>query len=517
MKRCAIYTRKSSDEGLDQQFNSLDAQREACEAYVLSQAGEGWSALPARYDDGGFSGGSMERPGLKRLLADISRGFVDVVVVYKIDRLTRSLADFARIVEALDKANASFVSVTQAFNTTTSMGRLTLNVLLSFAQFEREVTGERIRDKIAASKAKGLWMGGLPPFGYDVPTNGTRVLQVNETEAATLRHIFERYLALRSVHKLVEELKREAICSKPRVNRNGDTTGAQPFGRGALFHLLKNRIYIGEIVHKGESFEGRHEAIVERATFDKVQSVIARDRHERRVRRARSSPFTGKLFDMHGNRLTPTHSRNRHGRTYRYYVASRLQQGGAATADLKRFPAARVDAAIGAAVSRVSGTGEQELDLVVRAILSAHSIELILAARLLTNVRHNLASGEHVTIDDDNPDLIRWTIPAVLQPRGGRANVQSVESNAPNRDPILINALRKAHRLIERDAAGLPIIKTLPQSRYDARLMRLALLSPPLQRDILAGRQPPMLRLEDLLLAPIPFSWAAQEQVILRR
>jgi DNA invertase Pin-like site-specific DNA recombinase len=289
MKRCAIYTRKSSEEGLDQHFNSLDAQREACEAYVLSQAGEGWSAVPARYDDGGFSGGSMERPALKRLLADISRGLVDVAVVYKIDRLTRSLADFARIVEQLDAKQASFVSVTQAFNTTTSMGRLTLNVLLSFAQFEREVTGERIRDKIAASKAKGLWMGGLPPFGYDAPTNGTRVLQVNASEAATVRHIFQRYLELRSVHRLVEELKRDGIRSKARMNRKSETTGARPFGRGALFHLLKNRIYVGEIVHKGKAYAGQHDAIVERATFDRIQALMARDQRQRRERRTKSA------------------------------------------------------------------------------------------------------------------------------------------------------------------------------------------------------------------------------------
>ena len=221
MKRCAIYTRKSSEEGLDQHFNSLDAQRESCEAYVLSQAGEGWAAVSARYDDGGFSGGSMDRPALQRLLVDIGSGLVDVVVVYKIDRLTRSLADFARIVERFDAKEVSFVSVTQAFNTTSSMGRLTLNVLLSFAQFEREVTGERIRDKIAASKAKGLWMGGLAPLGYDLPANGTRVLQVNEAEAATVRHIFERYLALGSVHRLLDELLRDGIRSKPRVSAKG--------------------------------------------------------------------------------------------------------------------------------------------------------------------------------------------------------------------------------------------------------------------------------------------------------
>lgn len=240
-KRCAIYTRKSSDEGLEQNFNSLDAQREACEAYVLSQAGEGWSALATRYDDGGFSGGSIERPALQRLLIDIARGLVDLVVVYKIDRLTRSLPDFARIVEQFDARQVSFVSVTQAFNTTSSMGRLTLKVLLSFAQFEREVTGERIRDKIAASKAKGMWMGGLAALGYDLPANGTRVLQVNEAEAATVLHIFDRYPALRSVHRLLEELEAEGIRSKARLSASGKQTGDRPFSRGAMFHLLQQR------------------------------------------------------------------------------------------------------------------------------------------------------------------------------------------------------------------------------------------------------------------------------------
>jgi DNA invertase Pin-like site-specific DNA recombinase len=513
MKRCAIYTRKSSEEGLDQHFNSLDAQREACEAYVLSQAGEGWSAIPARYDDGGFSGGSMERPALKRLLADISRGLVDVVVVYKIDRLTRSLADFARIVEQLDAKQASFVSVTQAFNTTTSMGRLTLNVLLSFAQFEREVTGERIRDKIAASKAKGLWMGGLPPFGYDVPTNGTRVLQVNEVEAATVRRIFDRYLELRSVHRLVEELKREGIRSKSRVNRKGESTGAQPFGRGALFHLLKNRIYLGEIVHKGQSFPGQHIAIVEPKKFEQVQAILARDQRRGRSRRANSCPLAGRLFDERGNRLTPTHTKNRHGRTYRYYVPSKLQQGGTAASERNRFPAASVDALVGAALQRLPAGGELNFDIIVRATLSAHSIELALPARLLTNVRHNLGSGEHVSVDENNPELIRWTAPAALQRSRGDTDVQRANDSGAKRDPVLINALRRAHKLMKRDAAGLPLIETLPQSRYEFRLMRLALLSPRIQCDILAGRQPPTLRLEDLVMSDVAPSWVVQERV----
>ena len=260
--RCAIYTRKSSDEGLDQSFNSLDAQREAGEAYVKSQAHEGWKLRPTRYDDGGYSGGTMERPALRRLLADVDQGKVDVVVVYKIDRLTRSLPDFARIVERFDAQDVSFVSVTQSFNTTSSMGRLTLNVLLSFAQFEREVTGERIRDKIAASKAKGMWMGGTLPLGYDLPAPGTRILQVNQEEAATVRHIFTRYLELGSVHALQRDLAGQGILSKRRTARSGRTMGGLPFNRGALFHLLRNPIYLGRIRHKDVIHEGGHEAIV---------------------------------------------------------------------------------------------------------------------------------------------------------------------------------------------------------------------------------------------------------------
>ena len=238
--RCAIYTRKSSDEGLDQEFNSLDAQREACEAYIKSQASEGWSCLRDRYDDGGVSGGTMDRPALRRLLEDAARDRVDVIVVYKIDRLTRSLADFARMVEIFDRHEVSFVSVTQAFNTTSSMGRLTLNVLLSFAQFEREVTGERIRDKIAASKAKGMWMGGLLPFGYDLPRDGSRALVVNEAEARTVRTIFQAYLDLGSVTDLERWLIEHGIRSKARHGKDGHVSGGKAFGRGAIFHLLRN-------------------------------------------------------------------------------------------------------------------------------------------------------------------------------------------------------------------------------------------------------------------------------------
>ena len=251
--RCAIYTRKSSEEGLDQDFNSLDAQREACEAYIVSQRGEGWEALSSRYDDGGFSGGGMERPALKRLLSDIGAGLIDAIVVYKIDRLTRALSDFVKMVEIFDAKEVSFVSVTQAFNTTTSMGRLTLNVLLSFAQFEREVTGERIRDKIAASKKKGMWMGGPPPLGYDA---ANRKLIVNRKEAETVRRIYKKYTQLGSVRGLKEELDGEGTHSKVRKGRNGRRWGGRPFSRGALYLMLQNRIYIGEVVHKENSYPG---------------------------------------------------------------------------------------------------------------------------------------------------------------------------------------------------------------------------------------------------------------------
>src|SRR5271154_5379390 len=277
--RCAVYTRKSSEERLEQEFNSLDAQREACAAYVTSQKHEGWTALATLYDDGAYSGGSMDRPALQRLLDDIRAGKVDVVVVYKVDRLTRSLADFAKIIEVFDAQRVSFVSVTQAFNTTTSMGRLTLNVLLSFAQFEREVTGERIRDKIAASKKNGMWMGGQPALGYDVKE---RKLVVNEAEAATVRHIFRRYLELGAVRALQEDLAATGVVSKCRTAADGSPYGGQRFSRGAIYLMLKNRIYRGEIVHKGKSFPGEHAAMVDEDLWREVQSHLEQNRLERR-------------------------------------------------------------------------------------------------------------------------------------------------------------------------------------------------------------------------------------------
>jgi site-specific DNA recombinase len=305
--RCAVYTRKSSEEGLEQEFNSLDARREACEAYVLSQKHEGWRALTRLYDDPGYSGGTMKRPALERLLADIGAKLVDVVVVYKVDRLTRSLADFAKIVETFDANAVSFVSVTQAFNTTTSMGRLTLNVLLSFAQFEREVTGERIRDKIAASKKKGLWMGGQPALGYDVRD---RKLVVNEAEAATVRQIFQRYLDLGSVRALKASLDAEGVVSKRRSAADGSPYGGVPISRGALYQMLQNRVYRGEIVHKGAAYPGEHPPIVDDGLWDLVQQKLDANGIERSARREVSQRqlLTGVLFDAQGAPMTPTHA-----------------------------------------------------------------------------------------------------------------------------------------------------------------------------------------------------------------
>src|SRR2546421_6312337 len=275
--RCAVYTRKSSEEGLDQEFNSLDAQRDACESYIASEKAEGWVLVHDRYDDGGISGAPLERPALKHLLADIEGGRVDIVVVYKIDRLSRALMDFAKLVEVFDRNKVTFVSVTQSFNTTTSMGRLTLNILLSFAQFEREVIGERIRDKFAASRKRGLWMGGFVPLGYDVKD---RKLIVNEREAATVRKIFERFTKVGSVTNLVRELREEGVRGKR----------GRLIDKGYVYQLFRNRVYIGEAVHKGTSYPGEHKAIISKPLWDKIYSVLREGPRQRAARTRAQTP-----------------------------------------------------------------------------------------------------------------------------------------------------------------------------------------------------------------------------------
>ena len=332
--RCAVYTRKSSEEGLDMAFNSLDAQRDACAAYIASQKSEGWVALPGRYDDGGFSGGTLERPALRRLLADIEAGRIDIVVVYKIDRLSRSLMDFAKLVEVFDRHNVTFVSVTQSFNTTTSMGRLTLNILLSFAQFEREVIGERIRDKFAASRARGMWMGGHPPLGYDVRD---RKLVVNDVEAAAVRSVFERFLAVGSAATLAQTLAAERMTTKR----------GHPIDKGTVYKLLNNRVYVGEAVHKGTAYPGEHQPIVSRALWDKVHAILAESPRTRAGHTRAQTPalLKGLIYGPTGAAMSPTHTR-RGDKLYRYYVSQSVLKRGADACPVGRVPAAEIEGAV---------------------------------------------------------------------------------------------------------------------------------------------------------------------------
>jgi len=342
--RCAIYTRVSTDQGLEQDFNSLDAQYDASHAYIRSQAHAGWTLLRAKYDDGGFSGGTTDRPALQRLLDDVRAGKIDVIVVYKVDRLTRSLADFAKLVELFDQHNVSFVSVTQQFNTTTSMGRLTLNVLLSFAQFEREVTAERIRDKISASKRKGLWVGGMAPLGYD--TKG-RKITVNEAEAERVRTIFRRYLQLGSLNLLMADLRQQGIVTKVRTLKTGEAVGGIPFTRGSLAHLLRNRFYIGEVGFKGEVLKGEQPAILDKDLFEAVQAKLNDQVNNHKAKWTKSEGLLiGRLFDDRGNRMSPSHARKGHVK-YRYYLSSALLQGTAARAgSVRRVPASAIEALV---------------------------------------------------------------------------------------------------------------------------------------------------------------------------
>jgi site-specific DNA recombinase len=332
--RCAAYTRKSSEEGLDQEFSSLDAQREACEAYIASQRAEGWILVPDRYDDGGVSGGTLERPALKRLLADVEAGKINTVVVYKIDRLSRALMDFTKLVEIFDRHSVTFVSVTQSFNTTTSMGRLTLNILLSFAQFEREVIGERIRDKVAASRKRGIWMGGWAPFGYDVKD---RKLVVNEKEAEIVRSIFRRFARFKSMTNLARELEEENVRNKY----------GKAIDKGYLYKMLNNRVYVGEAVHKGTSYPGEHRAIVDQALWDATREVLKESPRKRAANSRARTPalLKGLIFAPTGLAMTPTHTR-KNGRLYRYYVSTKLLKSGAGACPIGRVPAADIEQAV---------------------------------------------------------------------------------------------------------------------------------------------------------------------------
>ena len=366
-KRCAVYCRVSSDERLDQEFNSIDAQKEAGHAYVASQRAEGWIAVADDYDDPGFSGGNTDRPALKRLLADIQDGRIDIVVGYKIDRLPRSLADFSKMVDVFERRSVSFVSVTQQFNTTTSMGRLTLNILLSFAQFEREVTGERIRDKIAAAKKKGLWMGGVPTIGYDVVN---RQLVINPDEAAVVRRMFEEMLTIGSPTQIAARLSDEGITTKAWTTQDGRVRSGTRIDKKYIHKVLRNRIYLGELSNRGTWYPGVHEPIIERELWDKVHAVLARDSHERgvdtKIRSRNDALLRGLLYAPSGERMYPTYSR-KNGRKYQYYVSKSESRFGAPGKNYERLPAAEIEAAVVAQIRTVL-TSPESIASVVRHI-----------------------------------------------------------------------------------------------------------------------------------------------------
>jgi site-specific DNA recombinase len=528
--RCAIYTRKSTEEGLEQAFNTLDAQRASCEAYVLSQAGEGWECLPEMYDDGGWSGGNMDRPALKRLLEDISKGKIDTVVVYKVDRLTRSLMDFARIVETFDSNDVSFVSVTQAFNTTNSMGRLTLNVLLSFAQFEREVTGERIRDKIAASRARGIWMGGHMALGYDL---GDRKLIVNETEAETVRHIFERYLALGSIPALARELDRSGIRSKRWTSRGGVERGGVRFRCGGVSHILNNRIYLGEAVHKGVAHPGEHEGIVDPALFRAVEARLAGNRSQRLARKTRAagSPLAGKIFDADGQPMRATFGHGRGKKIYRYYVSETLfpngQIGNTDNLAGDRVSAERIERLI---IDRLAsllpaGAADHDLfDMIARVECRGERLWFrIEVAALAGNACDDMLVGRAQTIDPsamiEGPHL-QLSIDARPVRRGRTVRSKDHLLDSTHRRQVLADLLRISHRKLVALGASPLQPEThqhmkAPGNLWDRDRIVIGLLAPDIQKALLLGSAPETLDPDKLVAREMPLDWAEQRRFLL--
>ncbi len=537
-RRCAIYTRKSSEEGLEQDFNSLHAQRQACEAYVRSQQNEGWQLIKTAYDDGGLSGGTLERPALQRLFADIAQGQIDTVVVYKVDRLTRSLMDFSKIVEIFDKHGVSFVAVTQQFNTTTSMGRLTLNILLSFAQFEREVTGERIRDKIAASKKKGMWMGGVTPLGYEVKD---RKLLINPGEAKTVRHIFERYLKLGSVQLLKAELARDNIRSKTRTYGTGARAGGNNVSRGMLYALLGNPIYVGEIRHKGQRYPGNHEPILERDLFEAAQAALREGGPGRRQpRKVESSPLLGKLFDEAGNRLTPSHTRN-HGRRYRYYVSRPLITGEAKDKGW-RLPAIEIEKIIAHEAATLLGVRSAITSALEEAKIPSSKMPSIIQeasrfrAKLQSETDRSAALGALIDRADLGEDTLRLailmrpiagtaatltkTVPLKMKRRGVEMRLV-IESDQPpptKADTTMLKEISRAHRCFEALITGEASIGDLAKregvdKRYISNVMPLVFLAPDIVEAISKGTQPAELTATALVRRiDLPVEWDAQRR-----
>lgn len=536
--RCAVYTRKSTEDGLEQEFNSLHAQREACEAYVLSQRHEGWTVVERSYDDGGFSGGSMQRPGLLALLDDVEAGLVDVIVVYKVDRLTRSLADFAKIVERLDAKEASFVSVTQAFNTTTSMGRLTLNVLLSFAQFEREVTGERIRDKIAASKKKGLWMGGPVPLGYEVIDR--KLVPVPE-EAERVRTIMRRYVASHSANELIARLEAEGIRTKIQRRTSGPHKGGIPFKRGSLFYLLKNPIYRGKIVHKGTAYVGEHEPIVDEELWSAVQARLSEKAppRKRSMNDSQSALLRGLLTDPQDRPMVPTYA-TKGSRRYAYYEtrkdlarpddppATRIGQGHLERHIIVELTALLEDEH---ALRRLSGVTEAsqlsgmfEAARQLAASLASDQLRQSAIAKLVLSVRFAddrfdiTLDRTALGIEAGNPWCWSISSPERKPFRETKLRIDPDKQAAP--DPQLVRVLIDAQQVQEL-VLGSPELSLNQLGKREgrcrtqlAKYLRLSWLSPTIVEAILAGDQPKSLKRTRILNCHLPTEWREQERLL---
>ncbi|MFM5953726.1 MAG: recombinase family protein [Novosphingobium sp.] len=535
--RCAVYTRKSTEDGLEQEFNSLDAQREACEAYITSQRHEGWSLVQGRYDDGGFSGGNMERPGLRALMAAIDAGEVDVIVVYKVDRLTRSLADFAKIVERLDAREASFVSVTQAFNTTTSMGRLTLNVLLSFAQFEREVTGERIRDKVAASKKKGIWMGGPVPLGYQVIER--KLIPVPE-EAERVRTIMRRYLEIRTAPALIEVLRAEGVVTKVQHRLSGPHRGGIPFARGSLFYLLKNPVYRSKIVHKGKVYDGEHEAIVDEELWNAVQAQLREKAPPRR--RATNEPqqamLRGLVADTHGRPMVPTYGSSKVKRYAYYETRKDLARPGDPPslrfqrAHLEQHLIGHLEHLLGDehALRRLSGIEEAGelrtlfatahlIALQLREIGKVESAVRALVAAMTMRTDHMEVRLNSAAVGATSDTCWTWTIP-LPQRRSFREARIRIDADASTKSSSgdlldLIAESMAAQRLVlaSPELSLAQLAKREARCRTQlARLLRLSWMSPRIIEAIADSSQPKGLTRRLLLSCEMPIDWAEQER-----
>ena len=541
--RCAIYTRVSTDQGLEQDFNSLDAQREASEAYIKSQAHEGWTLLRARYDDGGFSGGSMERPALQRLLAEVEAERIDIIVVYKVDRLTRSLADFAKLVELFDAHKVSFVSVTQSFNTTTSMGRLTLNVLLSFSQFEREVTGERIRDKIAVSKKKGMWMGGVVPLGYRVED---RALHTVEDHAAIVRRIFRSYLDAGSVVRLKQILDAEDIRLPVRVDGTGRSTGGGLFSRGHLYKILSNPIYIGRIAHNGQAHEGQHPSIVDRDLWDRVQGKLkdhAAAVTRKRARQASEALLVGKLFDDRGNRMSPTWAR-KGSKRWRYYVSQAALQGKKDRAgSVARVSAAEIEGRVvdalrkseprlgvvvecgpmanvnGALMERQRTAADGQDHTAARSTQIRGLIDRVTIGKALINIALSTnTAGE----GDANLLSIPWTAPSPYRRReiihGAGDEARRLVPMPQGARNILIDAIRQAHRWLDQllsdpnETIEAIASKEGKTERSIRMTLSLAFLAPDIVKAAIEGRLPRGFGLKRLI--DLPIGWPDQWQAL---